>query len=153
MSTNMNQQAQSNPPFGAYLQPSGGLTFSGVEPFRDSNTSFQAGATAAAPGAGGNVATITPSAAGIYEVTGTVSVSGTTVATVESNNFNLKAGSTTLLTNIPHAVNGTSGAPGSSAFGPVKVQLDGATAVTVNAVGASTASSIYAASIVCTRVG
>jgi hypothetical protein len=121
--------------------------------FRDSNVTVQSSATASAPTAGTAVATLTTPAAGTYEISGTVSISGTTVATAESNNFNLKKGGTTLLTNIPIAVNSTTGAPGAYPFGPVVITLDGSTSVTVNAVGNATGSSIYAAQLIGRQVG
>lgn len=146
-------QGATTPVAGAFLQPAAGVAIAAVEPYRDSQVTTQVASSAAAPGAGAVVATITPGVAGIYEVSGTVSISGTTVATAESNNMQLKQGGTVKLTNIPIAVNSTTGAPGSYPFGPVLLNLDGATAVTINAVGASTASSIYAAQIVCRLVG
>lgn len=121
--------------------------------YRDSVVTVQAAAQAAAPSAGTAIATLTTPAAGTYEVFGTLSVSGTTVAAAESNNFNLKQGATTLLTNIPIAVNALTGTPGAVPFGPVVVTLDGSTSVTVNAVGNATVSSIYAAQLVGRRVG
>lgn len=149
----LSPQGANTPVAGAFLQPSPGITAAAVEPYRDSQITTQVASQASAPGAGATVATVTPAVAGIYEVSGTVSISGTTVAAAESNNMQLKQGSTEKLTNIPIAVNGTSGAPGAAPFGPVLLSLDGATAVTVVAVGASTASSIYAAQIVCRLVG
>jgi hypothetical protein len=121
--------------------------------YRDSNVTVQSAAQASAPTAGTAVATLTTPAAGTYEITGTLSISGTTVAAADSNNFNLKKGGTTLLTNIPIAVNSTTGTPGAVPFGPVVISLDGATSVTVNAVGNATGSSIYAAQLVGRLVG
>lgn len=121
--------------------------------YRDSAATVSASAQASAPSAGTAVATLTTPAAGTYEVYGTLSISGTTVVAADSNNFNLKKGATTLLTNIPIAVNGLTGAPGAVPFGPVVVVLDGSTSMTVNAVGSATASSIYAASLIGRLVG
>ena len=114
----------------------------------ETTATVQNGATASAPTAGTAVATLTTPAAGTYVISGTVSISGTTVAAADSNNFNLKKGATTLLTAIPIAVNSTTGAPGAYSFGPVTIALDGATSVTVNAVGNATGSSIYAAQVI-----
>lgn len=121
--------------------------------FRDVTATVQAAAQVSAPSAGTAVATLTTPAAGTYEVSGTLSISGTTVATADSNNFSLKKGGTTLLTNIPIAVNGITGTPGAVPFGPVIVVLDGSTSVTVNAAAAATASSIYAAQLIGRLVG
>jgi hypothetical protein len=121
--------------------------------YRDSTATVQTAAQATAPTAGTAVATLTTPAAGTYEISGTLSISGTTVVAADSNNYNLKKGGTTLLTNIPIAVNSTTGTPGAVPFGPVIVVLDGATSVTVNAVGNATGSSIYAAQLVGRLVG
>lgn len=121
--------------------------------YRDQTVTVQNSATASAPTAGTAVATLTTPAAGTYEITGTLSISGTTVAAADSNNFNLKKGGTTLLTNIPIAVNSTTGTPGAIPFGPVIITLDGSTSVTVNAVGNATGSSIYAAQLIGRVVG
>lgn len=138
---------------GAYFQPSPGVAITGVEPYRDGTITAQIGAKAAAPGAAGSVASVTPGTAGIWEISGTVAVSGTTVATADSNNMALNKTSTALLALIPYAVNGTTGAPGVGTFGPVLSSLSATDTVNVTAIGASTASSIYSASIVCRLVG
>jgi hypothetical protein len=65
----------------------------------------------------------------------------------------LRQTTTSLLAAIPIAVNSTTGTPGVVAFGPVLAQLAAADTVNVVAVGASTASSIYSASIYCRLVG
>jgi len=149
----VNVQSSAHPAVGAYIQPAVGKAMSVVEPYRDATATVQASATAAAPTAGTAVATLTTPAAGTYEISGTVAISGTTVVAADSHNFNLKAGSTTLLTNIPIGLISTTGAPGSFPFGPVIVVLDGATSVTVNAVGNATGSSVYAAQLIGRVVG
>jgi hypothetical protein len=121
--------------------------------YRDSLVTVQAAAQATAPTAGTAVATVTTPPAGLYEVSGTLSISGTTVAAADSNNMQLKQGSTVKLTNIPIAVNSTTGTPGAVPFGPVILNLDGATSVTINAVANATGSSIYAAQLICRQVG
>lgn len=151
--TTINEQSANTPAPGAYIQPSPGLAMSVIEPYRDANTTVQASAKADAPTAGTAVATLTTPAAGTYELCGTVSIAGTTVGATDSHNFSLKAGTTTLLTNIPIGVQSTTGMDGSAPFGPVIVTLDGATSVTVNAVAAATGSSVYAAQIIGRLVG
>jgi hypothetical protein len=175
--SNFTAQSASSPVTGGYIQPaagitaalvaesdtsgnavksigaSGGVFYAGVGQYRDQSATVQNSATASAPTAGTAVATLTTPAAGTYEVYGTLSISGTTVATADSNNFNLKKGATTLLTNIPIAVNSTTGTPGAIPFGPVIVVLDGSTSVTVNAVANATGSSIYAAQLIGRLVG
>lgn len=172
-----NTQDPNHPPVGGYVQPTSGVTGSlvcitdtagnaqktigassgvgyfGTAAYRDQAATVQASATASAPTAGTAVATLTTPAAGTYEISGTLAISGTTVVAADSHNFNLKKGSTTLLTNIPFGLISTTGAAGSVAFGPVIVALDGATSVTVNAVGNATASSVYAAQLIGRLVG
>lgn len=174
---NFNAQDPNHPVAGGYIQPStgvtgavvtlsdvsgnaqktigasGGLAYFGTAGYRDQTVTVQNSATASAPTAGTAIATLTTPAAGTYEIYGTASISGTTVAAADSNNINLKKGGTTLLTNIPIAVNGTTGAPGSYTFGPLIITLDGATSVTATAVGNATASSIYAVQLVGRLVG
>jgi hypothetical protein len=121
--------------------------------YRDSLVTVQNSATSAAPAAGTAVATVTPATAGIWEVSGTVAISGTTVVAADSHNMQLKQGSTVKLTAIPYPLTGTTGSTAVAPFGPVLLSLDGATACTVNAAGNATASSVYAASIVARRAG
>lgn len=130
-----------------------GLSYFGVSSYRDAAITVQAAASAAAPGALGTVATITPGTAGLWEVSGTVSISGTTVATAETNNVQLRQTTTARLTNIPIGVNGTTGAPGAVPYGPIILNLSAIDTVNLVAVGASTASSIYGGQIIARRVG
>lgn len=141
--------AQTNP---LSLTTAGGLrTFS--KQYRDSLVTAQVSSSASAPGAGGTVATVTPGTAGLWEVTGTISISGTTVAATETNNLRLKQTSTTILSNIPIGVTSTTGSSGAVPFGPVILNLSNSDTVTVVAVSAATGSSIYGAQICCRLVG
>jgi len=134
------------------LTTAGGLrTFSTT--YRDAQITAQVSSSAAAPGAGGTVATVTPGTAGLWEVSGPVSISGTTVAANETNNMQLRQTSTARLTNIPIGVNSTTGAPGAVPFGPLILNLSGVDTVNVIAVNAGTGSSIYGAQILCRLVG
>jgi len=175
--TNFNTQDPNHPVNGGYVQPAAGVTgalvcltdtagsavksvgtasnvtYLGVGQYRDASVTVQASATAAAPTAGTAVATLTTPAAGIYEISGTLALSGTTAVATDSHNFALKKGATTLLANIPFGLISTTGAAGSVPFGPVIVSLDGATSVTVNAVVSATASSVYAAQLIGRLVG
>ena len=121
--------------------------------FRDSQPTVQAGSTAAAPGAGATVATITPGTAGLWEITGSVSISGTTAAAADSNNFKLVQTSTTKIGNIPYEVPSTGGGSGTVPIPAVVLQLAAADTVSIQAVGAATAGSVYAAALVARRVG
>lgn len=114
-------------------------------------TSVSNGATAAAPGAGAAVATIVSGSlpAGLYDIEVTIGMNGT-LAAADTSNMNLKAGATTLMAKIPYVANGTSN-PTAGPF-RFRASLDGSSALTVNAVAASTASSVYTALIVATQV-
>lgn len=177
VNTNFNPQSSSNPVAGGYIQPGAGVTGAVVSPsdvggnayatanasngtanlqtinYRDSIITVQASSSAAAPGALGTVATCTPGTAGLWEVSGTVSISGTTVAANETNNMQLRQTATARLTNIPIGVTSTTGSAGAVPFGPVILNLGGSDTVNVVAVNAATGSSIYGAQIICRRVG
>ena len=140
--------AQGAPVAGGFIQPAPGVTVAGVVPFRDTQPSVQAAAQVNAPGAGTAVATVTPGAAGLWEISGTVSISGTTVAAADSNNMQLRQNASVKMQNIPIAVNSTTGTPGSAPFGPVVLSLAAGDTVSINATAGATASSIYAAQIV-----
>ena len=101
--------------------------------------------------AGQVIATLTPAASGLYDIEVFIGMNATLASAADSNNMNLKVGSTTVITNIPYVGTGTS----NSTTGPLKIRaiLDGATAVTVNAVGAATGTARYSASITATKVG
>lgn len=113
-------------------------------------TSTGGSGNVAAPGAGTNIATLTPSA-GLHDIEVLISMNGTLAAATDTSNMNLKFGGTTILAAIPYAANGTSN-PTAGPF-RARINADGVTAVTVNAVAAATASSKYQASITATRVG
>lgn len=109
--------------------------------------SVSAYGTAAAPGAGAALATIAAGSlavAGVYLVAVQVSLTGT-IAAGDLDNFAIRKGSTPVKQIvIPPAAN-------QLAFVEIQVYLDGATALSVNTVGAATASSVYSASITATR--
>lgn len=151
--SNLNAQSSAHPVNGAYAQPAPGITLAGVEPYRDCQITAQVSSSAAAPGAVGTVATVTPGTAGLWEVSGTVSISGTTVAANETNNMRLRQTTTAVLSAIPIGVNSTTGAPGVVPFGPVILNLSAADTVNVVSIAAATGSSIYGAQIVCRLVG
>jgi len=60
-----------------------------VSLFRDSAITAQVSSSAAAPAGGATIATVTPGTAGLWEVTFTTSVLGTTVAAADSSNMEL----------------------------------------------------------------
>lgn len=120
--------------------------------FRDAQVTAQVAATAAAPGAGATVATVTPGTAGLWEVYGTISVAGTTVGTADSANMRLRQTATTVLANIPLTVQATTGTDESAVYGPVILNLSAVDTVNIIAVGAATAGSIYQAMIICRQV-
>jgi hypothetical protein len=115
------------------------------------NDSVGAGATAAAPGAGGVVATVAAPPTGYYRIEVWTGYAGTTAA-AELTNMELRAGATVIsrLANTA-SLNTTNANP---AVGPYTFyrNLNGATALTVNATAAATAASVYSAQIVATKL-
>jgi hypothetical protein len=111
------------------------------------NESAGVGATAAAPGAGAAVATLVSGSlpAGLYDIQVYVGLSGT-LAAADNANMEFREGASVV---SRLAVPGAAGH-----FGPFELRrrLDGSTALSVNAVGASTASSVYYANILAVRV-
>ncbi|MFD5107131.1 hypothetical protein [Streptomyces cinereoruber] len=134
------------------ITPSGGampVTGTQTVPYRQSVSD---GGTAAAPAAGAAVATIASGGlpAGLYDIEVFVGMAGTLAAAADTSNMALKYGATTLIDRIAYAANGTS----NPVAGPYRFRatLDGSAALTVNAVGAATASSTYTATITATQV-
>lgn len=177
MPTNTNFNPQGSPVPGGYAQPSPGVTeqietpadpsgnaFATVlpasgtailenDPLRDTLATAQVMHTASAPAAAAVVATVTPGTAGVWEISGYVTVTGTTVAATDTNNMALNKTSTAILSPIPMLITGTTG---STVFWPIPTttaSLTGADTVNVTAIANSTASSVYQACIVCRRVG
>lgn len=101
--------------------------------------------SAAAPGAFGNVVSVSNLAAGIYNVSWTVSLEGT-VSASDIDNFRLVASSVL----ITRSVN--PGAVGAYVQGQAQVNVTSGGAVLVQSNGAATAGSTYAAQLICTPV-
>jgi hypothetical protein len=133
--------------------PNSGYSYFGTAAFRDAWITVQGGSTASAPGAGGTVVSITPGTAGLWEVTAALGVTGTTVASADSNNMALYQTATARLSPIPFAVQSTVGTASIVTPPPVILNLAAADTVKVQAVGAATSGSVYAASLVARRVG
>ena len=110
-------------------------------------STFNAGKQAA-PGAGTTIATLTVPAQGTYEIIIEGFIGGTTVANVEIDNMELFVNGTSQ-GRIINAVAGTAGAGGISRR---VFKYDGNGAIAVKANGASTAGSIYTATITATRI-
>jgi hypothetical protein len=137
---------------GAYFQPSAGVAIAGVEPYRDGQITVQAGtATTAGPAAAAVIVTITPGTAGLWEVTGTVSVTGASVIAVESNNVGLYQTSTARLALIPMPCS-TAGSPAIN-IPKVILNLSATDTVNMKVLATSTGTAIYAGSLVATLVG
>ncbi len=98
------------------------------------------------------VATVTPGTAGLWEVTGTASITGTSVVAAESNNIALYQTATARLNPIPMSAT-TAGTAAPIAFGPVILNLSGADTVNVKALANATGTAIYAVSVTARRVG
>lgn len=111
-----------------------------------------AAAKATAPAGAANVATLAAPAVGNYHIQVWIAASGTaTTAAADSNNMNLLAGATTVAALLPYncSTAGNLTNPGPFEFYRT---LDGSTNLTVNAVGAATAGTVYSAMILATQV-
>jgi hypothetical protein len=124
-----------------------------VKPYQNSTITAQVGAVVSAPAASATVASVTPGTAGLWEIQGTVSIAGTTVAAADSNNMRLRQAGTNVLANIPIGVQSTTGANGVAQFGPLVLNLSAVDTVNIIAVGNATASSVYGAQIVARLIG
>lgn len=153
MTSTLQPQSSAHPVSGAFAQPSPGVAIAGVIQYRDTQITAQVSAAVAAPTAGTDVATVTPGTAGLWEITGSVSIAGTTVGATDSNNMNLKQTATTKYTAIPIGVQSTTGSNGAVPFGPLTLNLSATDTVHVTAIASATGSSIYAAQINCKLVG
>jgi|SRR5262245_152617 len=102
---------------------------------------------ASAPAAGAAVVTGTPTA-GTYTVTVTTFLAAGAPAAADLNNMELRAGAT-VIAKLPVAQAINFPIPQSG----IVVTLDGATALSVNAIGNATAAVVYAASYYITQIG
>jgi hypothetical protein len=133
------------------LDTSGRLRGMGWQ-FRDSAVTAQVTTTASAPTAGTVVATVTPGTAGIWEVTGFIAITGTTVGAAETNNMGLYQTATSRYV-VPILVASTIGNLFAWPIPPILLNLSGADTVNVKAIGNATSGSVYLASLVCRLVG
>lgn len=109
------------------------------------NASRQVRGTATAPAAGAAVATLAAPPAGFYEITVLARYGGTADVI---DNMELKVGATSILVLPVLPV-----ANGSVVPIKVLVKLDGASAVTVNAIALGGAGSVFVAHIIATKLG
>ena len=133
--------------------PNAGLSYFGAANFRDAFITAQISSSATTPAAGATIATVTPGTAGLWEVSVTASVLGTTVAAVDSNNMQLMQTTTSRLNPMALTVPGTTGAPFQSVYPAVILNLSAVDTVNVKAIALATTGAVYAATIVCRRVG
>ena len=133
--------------------PNAGLAYLGTAQFRDAFITAQVSGSVTTPAAGATIATVTPGTAGLWEVLVTASVLGTTVAAADSNNMQLMQTTTARLSPLALTVPGTTGAPFQSAYPPLILNLSAADTVNVKAIALATTGAVYAATIVCRRVG
>ena len=91
--------------------------------------------------------------AGLWEVTGYIWVSGTTVAATDTNNMELFQTTTARLNPVMGVVPGTTGMPAAVPLPVLLLNLSAADTVNLKAIGNATAGSTYTATIVCRRVG
>lgn len=179
MSTNpnFNPQSGSSVVAGGYAQPAPGVTealvtigdptgnalatslaASGVANlqtanYRDSAVTVQISTVAAAPAAAAVVATITPGTAGLWEISGTLTITGTTVAAADTNNMALYQAAVAKINPLQVVVPSTTGSTQSWPIPTVVLNLSASDTVNVKALAAATASSAYGATLVARRVG
>lgn len=114
------------------------------------NNSLANGGKTAAPGAGAALATVTTPPAGYYRIEAWFGLTGT-LAAVDASNAELRAGSTTIGVLANSGAITASGNPVAGPFTYYRA-LSGSTSVTINATAASTASSVYHASLILTKL-
>jgi hypothetical protein len=178
MSVNSSFTAQdpNHPVAGGYIQPATGTTgqlvcitdtagsamksvgtasnvaYMGIAQYRDSTITAQGSGTQTAPTAATVIATVTPGTAGLWEVTFTISISGTSVVATESNNMGLYQTAAAKINPIPSVATTAGFVP--LTFGGVILNLGASDTVNIKAIGNATATTpIYAAMIVCRLVG
>lgn len=133
------------------LTTAGGMrTFN--KAYRDSVVTAQGSGTQTGPAAGTVVATVTPGTAGLWEVTVVVSISGVSVIAAESNNMGIYQTAAAKLSPVVYAAT-TAGTPQPVPSGPMILNLSAVDTVNVKAIANATATAIYAAQIICRRVG
>lgn len=171
-----NQQSASSPVPGGYAQPSAGITEQLVTPadpsgnayqtslasggvanlqtanYRDSQATVQAGSKATSPSSGGTVVSITPGTAGLWEISGSVGIAGTTVSATDSNNFALNVGTVPSIAAITYSVQSTTGG-GAASLPATILNLTGSSVVNITAVAGATSGAIYSGTLVARRVG
>jgi len=111
--------------------------------------SFSVYGSATAPGAGAAISSIASAQlpAGYYQIDVEASIDAGAPAAADRDNMEVREGATTIKRIVVNPVSNTVPARVS-----VRRVLDGATNVSVNAVGAGTASVVYRASITATRL-
>jgi hypothetical protein len=137
---------------GAFFPPAPGLAISGVEPYRDTTVTTQFTTASTSPGALGVIATCTPGTAGLWEVTGFIAITGTTVGANETNNMAVYQTSTQRYI-IPILVASTTGNLFAWPIPPIVLNLSATDTVNVKAIAAATTGAVYLASIVARLVG
>ena len=131
----------------AYVAPGYSSRIS-TNPALDSTT---ASGSVTNPGAGAAICTLSAPAAGQYRIDVVTCYGVGAVAAAENLNMQLKVGATAFAA-MPVSATATSAVGGSPLTCTYFLTLSGVDALTVNAVGASTATAIYTASIIATRI-
>lgn len=111
-------------------------------------TSIRDDGKVAAPGAGVNIAATAALDQGTWDIEVTTFIGGTTVSNLETDNMEVTNGGVAYC----RVLNPVPGTTGATNRGGLKYRYDGAGIIAVRAVAAATASSIYSATIVATRV-
>lgn len=100
--------------------------------------------TVTAPGANAAITTLSAPVAGLYQID-TVAGYGANPETVTDFNMNLRAGATAISQLLVFGAN-------SSRSATFYRRLDGSTALTINAIAAGSAGSVYVAQIIATKI-
>jgi hypothetical protein len=130
---------------------SGGDSGSPIEisiPVAARATSIRDDGKAAAPGAGVNIAATAALEQGTWDIEISSFIGGTTVANLEIDNMEVTHAGVAYC----KVINPVPGTTGATDRGGLKYRYDGAGVIAVRATAAATASSIYAATIIATRV-
>jgi hypothetical protein len=119
---------------------------------RDSLITVQATGTRTTPTAGQVITTITPGLNGQWEITGTMTITGTTVVAAETNNIALNKNAVALLSPLIIVVPGTTGETIPWSIGPVVVNLVPSDTINVTAIALATTGAVYTATLIARKV-
>lgn len=134
------------------VSSSTGYFYSGIAAFRDAQPTVQVSGSATSPTTATNIVTCTPGTAGLWEVSGYIMITGTTVGATDTNNMSVNQTSTARYTPMIY-IPSTTGSTTQWPITAVILNLSAADTVNIKPVVNATASSVYSAAIVVRRVG